>query len=1159
MSNAVKAREIFFDAIEKDNLKAMQECIDVACRDDEELRLQVERLLQSHQKAGEFLGGDPAIDPTTIIPAITEQPGDDVGPYRLLQQIGEGGFGVVYMAEQTAPVRRKVALKIIKPGMDTKEVVARFEVERQALALMDHPNIAKVLDAGSTDSGRPYFVMELVRGIPITDYCGQEKIAVNERLDLFIKVCQAIQHAHQKGLIHRDIKPSNILVTMHDGIPVPKVIDFGIAKATQQLTEKTLFTQFHQFIGTPAYMSPEQAELSGLDIDTRSDVYSLGVLLYELLTGATPFDAQELLQSGLDAMRKIIREREPLRPSSRLSQTLSKASPSDAQDVAKLPRHIESDLDWIVMKCLEKDRARRYETANGLAMDLRRFLTQEPIVARPPSTLYRIRQAWRRNRVIYSAGCIVAASLVLGIVASSVAMREARIAEEKARQAQLGEQKRAQEADEARRQAEASARERQSALEIARVQELAARRHAYAGDMNVAKQAIEQGNFGRAADLLDRNRPQGPQQDLRGWEWRYLWQFCRSDAMEELFQAKRGVQSLDVSSDGQLAVASFRPAGVTLVDLDSKRVASVPATADLFVREVLFHPQEPRLVVSGWNANDRTNELRMVDLTTGREQWSILTERGWHNNLKFAGEPLRLVSVLGDAREIRVTDPASSDELASYPLEGPFDHDTLRIFHNFAVSPDGKQCVYSFQSGVVEAMDLSTGGILWKHESGNTRANLAYSNDGRMVAVGRREVVLLDSESGKELPSSFDGHEALVDRILFLDNDQTLVTSSVDQSIRVWDVSSGEELNRLVGARNEHWELKAIPGTSQLVSGGKDGKVILWNRKVDPHPRGLREIPDSGITDCRPLPGGSAIRTLHESGHVKEWRAPRFDTPSTLLKLPDGSEVFPTLSPDGNLIAAFDDEHGLHAWDVSEQRRIAWRRAYKGKLRDAWFGSQRLLFANTHESIMALDPLTGERAEPMHRVGQSSATPPPVGRIESYARSPSSGAFVFMVRGSLGNDHRPLIRLLDLSTMKEWEQRLEAHSAWPGSAISWDDRLIGIPTEPGEAIVLTIPDLAVSKTFGGHLTGVKGVGFSPDGSRCVTADAVGEMKLFDLQGGDELMTMNTGRQGTVNQRIRFSADGSLLALQGRGRVTVWRAPTWDEIDRAEEIRHVASP
>ena len=396
------------------------------CAGDPVLRQRIEALLVSHDEATGFLEpGALSLEMEAEFARLKpEEAGERIGHYKLLQQIGEGGFGVVWMAEQEQPVRRRVALKIIKLGMDTKEVIARFEQERQALAMMDHPNIAKVFDAGATPFGRPYFVMELVRGIKITDYCDEASLPTAERLQLFVTVCHAVQHAHQKGIIHRDLKPSNILVTLHDGVPVPKVIDFGVAKAIQaRLTERTLFTQFAQMIGTPLYMSPEQAELSGLDIDTRSDIYSLGVLLYELLTGRTPVDAETLRSAGLDEMRRIIREQEPPRPSIAL-QTMAAATRTTVAGHRQVepPRLIgllRGDLDWIVMKTLEKDRSRRYETANALALDLLRHLHDEPVLARPPSAAYRLRKMVRRNQLAFGAGAAVLVVLVAGIVVST--------------------------------------------------------------------------------------------------------------------------------------------------------------------------------------------------------------------------------------------------------------------------------------------------------------------------------------------------------------------------------------------------------------------------------------------------------------------------------------------------------------------------------------------------------------------------------------------------------------------------------------------------------------------------------------------------------------------------------------------------------------------
>ena len=406
------------------------------CGGDAVLREQVEALLHTHDGVGDFLEQSPQktrMETGAQASTTGEQAGNRIGRYKLLQQIGEGGCGIVFMAEQEEPVRRRVALKIIKPGMDTKSVIARFEAERQALALMDHPNIAKVFDAGATESGRPYFVMELIRGVKITEYCDELSLTTEERLKLFVQVCQAVQHAHQKGIIHRDIKPSNILVTTTlQGAAMPVVIDFGIAKATtnQRLTDKTLFTAFEMLIGTPAYMSPEQAALTSVDVDTRTDIYSLGVLLYELLTGLTPFDTGEMLKGGLDEIRRVIREEEPVHPSTRLSKMtgadLTTAALRRQSEPPKLIRAVRGDLDWIAMKALEKDRTRRYETANGMALDVERYLANEPISARPPSRVYKLQKTVLRNKLLFIGLGIIAFLLIVGLIVVSTSLAKER-------------------------------------------------------------------------------------------------------------------------------------------------------------------------------------------------------------------------------------------------------------------------------------------------------------------------------------------------------------------------------------------------------------------------------------------------------------------------------------------------------------------------------------------------------------------------------------------------------------------------------------------------------------------------------------------------------------------------------------------------------------
>jgi len=546
----MKEREIFVEALQRSMPAERAAFLAASCGDDQTLRHAVERLLAAHAKEGRFLldSPPPGLGDTRCQSPIAEQPGTQVGRYRLLQWIGEGGFGAVYMAEQEEPVRRKVALKIIKLGMDTKQVIARFEAERQALAMMDHPHIAKVLDAGSTETGRPYFVMELVRGDPITEYCDGNRLTTKERLKLVVDVCHAVQHAHQKGIIHRDIKPTNVMVTAIDNKPVPKVIDFGIAKATQQrLTEKTLCTTYDQLIGTPQYMSPEQAAMCDQDIDTRSDIYSLGVLLYELLVGTTPFDSEALCKSSYDQICRTIRETEPTTPSRRLSvlgpDITTVAEHRRIQPMA-LRKQLVGEVDWIVMKALEKDRTRRYETANALARDIERHLEGEPVLACPPSLTYRLKRFSRKYRRPVAAAISVLATLVVGLVlAVFVRARQAR-------QVAVAETHRAE--------GYATELEKQS-------QELT--EQLYVSHMNLAFRAWKGAQLRQLRSLLDRHVPRTGQQDLRGFEWYYLRAILQESTPERTFDCAAGVKTIAYCASGRYLAVGLINGDVELHDL----------------------------------------------------------------------------------------------------------------------------------------------------------------------------------------------------------------------------------------------------------------------------------------------------------------------------------------------------------------------------------------------------------------------------------------------------------------------------------------------------------------------------------------------------------------------------------------------------------------
>ena len=1128
-----------------------------ACSGDGGVRQRVEAMLRDAERAEKIFGQESPAS-TGAEERLTEGPGAMIGPYRLLEKIGEGGMGIVYLAEQREPVARQVALKIIKLGMDTREVVGRFEAERQALALMDHPNIAKVLEAGASASGRPYFVMELVRGTRITAYCNAKNLATRQRLDLFVQVCKALQHAHQKGIIHRDLKPSNILVADHDGVAAPKVIDFGIAKATtdQRLTDKTVFTAFQQFIGTPVYMSPEQANLNGLDIDTRTDIYSLGVLLYELLTGKTPFEERELLEAGLEEMRRTIREVEPVKPSTRLRQEIertntrklprparnergegggrgaadetsseqestSSARPSpplhggEGEELPQRPHSksapgaplstIPTDLDWIVMKCLEKDRARRYETANGLANDIERHLANEPVVARPPTAAYRFGKAFQRNKLAFSAAMAVATALVIGL---SLSLWEAARANRAERQQSV-----------LRQRAEAAATEADNQRKAAQAAEKLMAQHAKKLGEELYATKIERAAAQTArGEMLDaRNELKACEPDSRGWEWRHL------DALNPLIVMLPGIDRPSFTPDGRHLITCgerLDDRKVNLTDVSSGEVvATFPAPNP--VHSLALSPDGLRLAFG-----DTLGNVFLWALSTRKQIWSVRAHSERPDGMVFSRDGTMLASASpdGSLKLLRVVD---GHTLQAWRLPGQ----KLRCP---AISPDGRrltvarnEAAKASQRADITLWDTGTGDkVLSLQALSNQVYAITFSPDGRwLVTGGEAGLVQQWNAANGELVGTLALHSNLVDAVEFSADGRLLASASLEVQVREFETGRLiHTLSRNRGKFRIYWLAFSSDATKLAAYnfGSGDGQINLFDLAVRAQVQTL-----SGGTNACSVAFSADGRRVVSGGVGEPTRLWDVATAQMLRALPVHDGRFVAFSPDGRRVLSSGSTGEAGLWDVADGSLVRSFKTAGAPLQSGALSpdGRRVATAGQDKVLRLWDAATGRLLHECRGHDTNSTT------IHAVAFSPDGS---MLATG--GADHT--LRLWDaesgqltltLTPGSITAVQFSPDGKWvAGGGVEQDVRVWEVAT--GRLLVTLA---------GEHHATVWGLAFSPDGKRIVTGDGNGTMAIWDPRNGRHLLTLESTQ--TEVRGLAWSRDGATIASAGAdGTIRLWQ-------------------
>jgi eukaryotic-like serine/threonine-protein kinase len=1153
MNEQERFKEILAEAAGKQDVLERAAYLDRACGADRELRARIDTLLEVQERARALF--DKAVEITTE-DLSPEGPGTVIDRYRLLQEIGVGGFGVVYMAEQLEPVKRKVALKIIKPGMDTREVMARFEAERQALALMDHPNIAKVFDGGATESGRPYFVMELVNGMPVTEYCDRERLSTEQRLGVFMEICHAVQHAHQKGIIHRDLKPRNILVTVIDGQPVPKIIDFGIAKALgQKLTEETFYTAFQQMMGTPTYMSPEQAELSGVDVDTRSDVYSLGVVLYVLLAGVTPFEEGTFRKAALDEVRRIIREVEPPKPSTRLKglgPRLTEVATCRRADAAMLPRALDGDLDWIVMKCLEKDRQRRYQTVNGLAQDLERHLSHQPVLVRPASIGYRVKKFYRRNQVLTLAGAAVAATLILGVVGSTW-------------------------------QAVRAARERLRAEEGERYTQ----RLLYAANMNLTQQAWERNNVDRVRQLLDETAAFPD----KGFEW-YYWQRQTHLQLRTLRGHADKILCLAVSPDGTRIASGSRDDTLKVWDAGSgKELLSLSNVVTRLdnpglvgwvdgIQWIAFSPDGTRIATAAgckikvWEAD--TGELLQMHVASpdyiGNPRVSFRSD----GSLIIAGE-----RYIGGQR-MTVWQPSTGKKEGCL-LRSQWGSPEAEV----AFSRDGKLVATTAATGDIVLWDMTTEEELRRMTPYRSEVtSMAFSPDGKQLLEGREDYLARSWEvqTGKKL-ITFRGHSGRICSVAYLPGGRRIVTSSLDQTVKVWEADTGKELFTF---KSQGPAFAVSPDGQWVVCASGSAVANIWQMADSNGPRIVRGHTDA-VTSVSFSPDGQRILTGSRDRTAKVWQA---STGKELLTL-NGHGSWPvsaTFSSDGRRIVTCGFRDGrIRVWEADSGTELP---ALQRRFNDSYLSCCPEGYISTYGGSLTtlFDPSTGKTLIAFTSGGLTAnrTVVNPITGKTLMAFGAAAGDIALSPDGKLIAAAAPdytTLKVLDTGTGRE-RLSFSGHSdCILKIAFSPDGRQIASGSQDRTAKVWDVATGKELLTLLGYVASVDSVVFSPDGRRVITGSSDGAIKVWDVTSGKELLTLKGSFSsleshgafrvwdvtvGREEQNLRgfscsifslaISRDGRRIATPGGGsNLEVWDAATpeqvasWQREEGSEEV------